>query len=104
MPASSLSLTSGGTTLVLTSNDGRLPVVTYWGAELPPTDDLTGTLTPQFVSDQTERLAECSLLPEESSGTWTSLLGQQIAQPTGTAFTPVADLAPWETAIVRLGG
>lgn len=68
MPASSLSLTSGGTTLVLTSNDGRLPVVTYWGAELPPTDDLTGTLTPQFVSDQTERLAECSLLPEESSG------------------------------------
>ena len=43
-------------------------------------------------------------LPEESSGTWTSLLGQQIAQPTGTAFTPVADLAPWETAIVRLGG
>ncbi|WP_232547335.1 alpha-galactosidase [Propioniciclava soli] len=68
MTQTSFPLARGGVSLVLTTRDGHLPVVTYWGPALDGADDPAATLTPPFVSDQTEELVECSLLPEESRG------------------------------------
>lgn len=43
-------------------------------------------------------------LPDDiPTGTWTSLLGQDIEQPSGSAaYAPVAELAPWEAVVLRL--
>ncbi len=68
MKAGTVRLDRGGVTLLLTSRDGALPVVAYWGRPLDPRDDLGDALTPPLVSDQTERRVECSLLPEEARG------------------------------------
>lgn len=67
MTRTSYPLINGGTTLNLTVTDGALPVVRHWGPAV--TDhDLGEALTPPFVSDQTDELIQCSLLPEEARG------------------------------------
>lgn len=90
----SIPLSDGSVALHLAILDDHLPVVTHWGAPVAATDDLTDLLTPQFVSDQTERLVECSLLPEESRG-WLGtpgLAGHRSGRRSTHAFT-VTDVA-----------
>ena len=89
MSATVVRLVNGGVSLVLTSRDHHLPVVSHWGTVLAPDDDLTDVLTPQFVSDQTERLIECSLVPEEARG-WLGtpgLAGHRSGRSSTHAFT-----------------
>ena len=44
MSATVVRLVNGGVSLVLTSRDHRLPVVSHWGTVLAPDDDLTDVL------------------------------------------------------------
>lgn len=103
MTGNGVRLDRGDITLLLTRRDDALPVVAHWGPRLDPADDPGVALTPPFVSDQTARLAECSLLPEEARG-WLGtpgLSGHRAGRRSTHAFAVDSVVATAHEAVVE---
>ena len=108
LPDSCQRLDSAAQTLVLCSREQRPPEVIYWGAPLPPDDDLSALAAASrlpWCQTMLDEISELSLCPE-SGRAFPGFAGLQGSDPDGGRWTGQFELESWhkvdETAAEQL--